>query len=60
MISQGAYWLTHFPQGNLNEILDEQQNLTLIFQSTWQVRQPSATIYLTFEIFTGQKCGIYD
>ena len=38
--------------------LFDQQGLALIFQCTWQVRQPFATINLTFEIFTWQKVGI--
>ena len=33
--------------------------LTLIFQSTCQVGPPYVLSYLTFEIFTWQKYGIY-
>ena len=35
------------------------QDLALVFQSTWQIRQPYATIYLTFVIFNWQKGRIY-
>ena len=35
-------------------IISPLKGLTLIFQSTWPNAQTSATIYLTFELYTSQ------